>query len=142
MRQKVSTIITLWASIGFSMWMLNGRFWLSLLMAAIAIGVTIHLVMIKTYRPESEPVAESTELPSAESLSLSKSTTAVSPIGDTAVVFRQSGNPAQSSIGRGCADPLVGQYHGSRVFDPVALASCAPRVIIVTRDIAVVAAAS
>lgn len=54
-RQKVSTILTLWLSIGFSMWILSGRFWLMLLMAAIAIGVTIHLVMIKTYRPESEP---------------------------------------------------------------------------------------
>ena len=58
LRQKLSTIVTLWLSIGFSMWMLSGRFWLSLLMIAIAVGVTIHLLMIKTYEPAIEIVGE------------------------------------------------------------------------------------
>lgn len=51
-RQKVTTITILWASIGFSIWMIGGSFWVSLLLAAIAIGVTVHLLMIKSLRPE------------------------------------------------------------------------------------------
>ena len=68
-RQKVSTILTLWLSIGFSMWMLSGRFWLSLLMVAIALAVTMHLVMLKTYTAEIEPVAENSPLPSVKNAS-------------------------------------------------------------------------
>lgn len=56
MRQKISTIAMLWASIGFSIWIIGGGFWVSLLLLAIAIGVTLHLVMIKTYRPEAAAV--------------------------------------------------------------------------------------
>lgn len=52
MRQKVSTIAILWASIGVSIWLMNGKLWVSLLLAAIAIGVTMHIVWIKTYRGE------------------------------------------------------------------------------------------
>ncbi len=52
LRQKVSTILTLWASIGFSIWLVSGRFWLTLLLAAVAVGVTIHILWLKTYRPE------------------------------------------------------------------------------------------
>ena len=66
-RQKVSTILTLWLSIGFSMWMLGGKFWLSLLMIAIALGVTIHLVMIKTYEPATEMIGENSSV-SAENV--------------------------------------------------------------------------
>jgi len=51
-RQKITTITILWASIGLSIWFVAGALWLTLLLAAIAIGVTIHLVMLKTYRPE------------------------------------------------------------------------------------------
>jgi uncharacterized membrane protein YbaN (DUF454 family) len=58
MRQKISTIAVLWASIGFSIWMLSAGFWLTLLLAAIATGVTVHLVMLKTYRPKTAPVQQ------------------------------------------------------------------------------------
>lgn len=54
-RQKITTIATLWVSIGLSVWMIGGRFWISLLLFAIAVGVTLHLVLLKTHR---EPVAE------------------------------------------------------------------------------------
>jgi len=47
-RQKVTTIAILWASIGFSVWFIAASFWPTLFLAAVAIGVTIHLVMIKT----------------------------------------------------------------------------------------------
>lgn len=66
-RQKVSTIATLWLSIGFSMWLVGG-FWIDLLLIAIALGVTIHLVMLKTYVPETDPVGENAELVSPDSL--------------------------------------------------------------------------
>jgi uncharacterized membrane protein YbaN (DUF454 family) len=52
-RQKVTTIAVLWASIGFSIWFVAGAFWVTLLLAAVAIGVTVHLLWLKTYRPES-----------------------------------------------------------------------------------------
>jgi uncharacterized membrane protein YbaN (DUF454 family) len=63
MRQKISTIAMLWASIGLSIWMIDSRFWLTLLLAGVAIGVTIHLLWLKTYQaPESvisaSPAAE------------------------------------------------------------------------------------
>jgi len=60
-RQKATTIASLWASIGFSIWFIGGTFWLTLLLAAVAIGVTLHLVLLKTYRPETvaePPVAQ------------------------------------------------------------------------------------
>ncbi|MGD9588536.1 MAG: YbaN family protein [Pyrinomonadaceae bacterium] len=64
-RQKVSTIGVLWLSIGFSIWITGSGFWITLLLLAIAAGVTIHLVMIKTYRPEAEaaPAEPAGELP-------------------------------------------------------------------------------
>ena len=58
MRQKVSTISVLWASIGFSIWAIDASIWIDLLLLAIAVGVTIHLVLIRTYRPELEPAIE------------------------------------------------------------------------------------
>ena len=51
-RQKITTISVLWLSIGFSIWMLGGGFWVSLLLITIAVAVTFHLVRIKTYRIE------------------------------------------------------------------------------------------
>jgi uncharacterized membrane protein YbaN (DUF454 family) len=56
MRQKVSTIGFLWASIGFSMWLLSGRFWVSLILALVAVGVTIHILWLKTYRSEESDI--------------------------------------------------------------------------------------
>ena len=57
MRQKVSTISILWLSIGASIWLIGG-FWITLLLLAIATAVTVHLLWIKTYRPEIERVAQ------------------------------------------------------------------------------------
>lgn len=53
-RQKVSTIAILWASIGFSIWLVAAAFWPTLFLAAVALGVTIHLLWIKT-APAKEP---------------------------------------------------------------------------------------
>ena len=59
-RQKVSTIATLWLSIGFSMWLVGGL-WIDLLLIAIALGVTIHFVMLKTFRAEEQATDVETE---------------------------------------------------------------------------------
>jgi uncharacterized protein len=56
-RQKVTTLITLWASIGLSTWLLGGRFWPTLILAAVAIGVTTHILWIKTQRRAVETEA-------------------------------------------------------------------------------------
>jgi uncharacterized protein len=56
LRQKISTIFVLWASIGVSIWLIGG-FWISLLLIAIATAVTVHLLWIKTYRPEYDPTS-------------------------------------------------------------------------------------
>ena len=58
LRQKISSISILWVTIGLSIWMLGG-FWVTLMLLLIALAVTLHLVRIKTYRPE--PVIESTQ---------------------------------------------------------------------------------
>ena len=55
-RQKASTLTFLWVSIGFSIWLISAKLWVSLLLAAIALGVTIHILWIKTYRPEAAEI--------------------------------------------------------------------------------------
>lgn len=57
MRQKVTTISILWVSIGVSIWLLGG-FWVTLLLLAIAIGVTLHLVLIKTHSPDTRTTTQ------------------------------------------------------------------------------------
>ncbi len=57
-RQKASTIAMLWASIGFSVWYVSGALWFNLMMFAIAAGVTIHVLWLKTHRPEACAEAE------------------------------------------------------------------------------------
>ena len=51
-RQKITTITILWASIGFSIWMVSAGFWVTLLLLLVATGVTLHLVLLRTYRAE------------------------------------------------------------------------------------------
>ena len=52
-RQKCTTLLTLWASISVSIWFVGGKFWVTLILLAVAIGVTIHILWLKTYRPEA-----------------------------------------------------------------------------------------
>ena len=56
MRQKITTTSILWVSIGVSIWLLGGGFWSTLILLVVAIGVTLHLVLLKTYRPEADEV--------------------------------------------------------------------------------------
>jgi uncharacterized protein len=54
-RQKAFTLVTLWLSIGFSIWAMGARFWVTVLLLAIALAITVHTLMVKTYRPETTP---------------------------------------------------------------------------------------
>ncbi len=65
LRQKVSTILFLWVSIGFSIWILAAGFWLNLLMIGIALGVSIHLIALETYHPQTEPAGTQSDPNSA-----------------------------------------------------------------------------
>lgn len=52
-RQKATTLLTLWISIAFSIWLMSGRFWPTLIVSIVAVAVTVHILWIKTYRPET-----------------------------------------------------------------------------------------
>jgi uncharacterized protein len=52
-RQKAFTVITLWLSIGFSIWAISARFWATLLLLVIATAVTVHVLLVKTHRPQT-----------------------------------------------------------------------------------------
>ena len=47
-RSKIITITFLWLSILFSAFYLTDEFYIKIILLAIAIGVTIHLIMVKT----------------------------------------------------------------------------------------------
>ena len=63
LKQKLLTIALLWLSIGYAIGFVAETWWLRLLLGAIAVGVTIHLVKIKTRRAKSPPPAESAARP-------------------------------------------------------------------------------
>jgi uncharacterized protein len=54
LKQKIFSIALLWVTIGYSVIIIVDMWWLRLLLLGIAVGVTIHLVSIKTYIPEPE----------------------------------------------------------------------------------------
>lgn len=49
---KIANIITLWTSISLSAFLLTDELFIRIILLVIAIGVTIHLLMIKTKRTE------------------------------------------------------------------------------------------
>jgi len=53
-REKALTILGLWLTIGVSAVYVVSQWWLRLVLVAVALGVTIHLLRIRTARPESD----------------------------------------------------------------------------------------
>ena len=51
---KIANIITLWTSISLSAFILTNELYIRIILLAIAIGVTIHLLMIKTKQPNNK----------------------------------------------------------------------------------------
>ena len=52
LRSKVVTLGLLWLTIGFSIIYIP-LWWIKLLLLMVAVGVSIHILWIKTYRPET-----------------------------------------------------------------------------------------
>lgn len=51
LKQKMLTIFLLWLTIGSTAWLAISQWWVRWILLGIAVGVTIHLVKIKTYKP-------------------------------------------------------------------------------------------
>lgn len=51
LKQKIVTIALLWPSIGYAAFFVVSLWWVKVILLAIAAGVTLHLVTIKTYKP-------------------------------------------------------------------------------------------
>lgn len=56
LREKIISLSVLWLTIGYSAIFITDTLWVRLLLLAVAVGVTIHLVTLKTYRPEAQPL--------------------------------------------------------------------------------------
>jgi uncharacterized membrane protein YbaN (DUF454 family) len=54
-RDKIFTVALLWIGMGATMIWTADAWWLRLLLAAIAIGVTLHLVKLPTFDPAASP---------------------------------------------------------------------------------------
>lgn len=52
--QKVLTILLLWLTIGYAAWFVAPLWWAKLILLGIAVGVTTHLIRIKTFKPEAQ----------------------------------------------------------------------------------------
>ena len=53
LKQKVLTILLLWLMIGYAAGFVVTLWWVKIILFGIAIGVTIHLIRIKTFKPEA-----------------------------------------------------------------------------------------
>ncbi len=51
-RHKIITLTVLWLGIGYTAIFVAARLWLTLLLFAIAAGVTVHLMMLKSLPPD------------------------------------------------------------------------------------------
>ena len=56
LKQKILTVVFLWLTIGFSAFVFVDKLWVQVLLLLIALAVTLHLIMIKTCRPETNGV--------------------------------------------------------------------------------------
>ncbi len=67
LRQKIIALSLLWLTMSYSIWFVVSQWWVQLILLGIAVSVTIHLIRMKTFRPEPQEA----ELP-AEYYSSSK----------------------------------------------------------------------
>ena len=54
-RVKILTIVALWLTISFSARYAVSVWWVRLLLIVVAIGVTVHVLRIKTFKPDPKP---------------------------------------------------------------------------------------
>ncbi|MEZ4598344.1 MAG: YbaN family protein [Syntrophotaleaceae bacterium] len=55
LKQKVITIVLLWLTIGSTARWAISQWWMRSILLGIAVGVTVFLVKVKTYRPQAKP---------------------------------------------------------------------------------------
>ena len=55
LKQKALTILSLWLTVGSTAWLAVSQWWVRLILLGIAVGVTIHLMKVKTYKPKAKP---------------------------------------------------------------------------------------
>src|SRR5688572_23200264 len=53
LREKILTLIALWLTMGISVIFVVPLLWVKLLLVVVALGVTIHIVRVRTSRPPS-----------------------------------------------------------------------------------------
>jgi len=53
LRVKILTLIALWLTIGFTTLLVISVWWVQLILLGVAVGVTIHLVRIKTFKRDA-----------------------------------------------------------------------------------------
>ena len=53
LKQKVLSILLLWLTIGSTAWLAISQWWVRWILLGIAVGVTIYLVKVKTYKPKT-----------------------------------------------------------------------------------------
>jgi uncharacterized membrane protein YbaN (DUF454 family) len=59
LREKTLTLIALWLTIGFTTLLVVSAWWGQLILLGVAVGVTIHLVRIKTFKRDTNaPLAK------------------------------------------------------------------------------------
>jgi uncharacterized membrane protein YbaN (DUF454 family) len=58
LKQKVLTISLLWLTIGYAAWFVLSLWWVKLILFGIAIGVTFHLIRIKTFKPDAQNLGQ------------------------------------------------------------------------------------
>ena len=52
LRVKVGALVLLWAVVGYTAWRAVSAWWIRAMLAAIALGVTVHLVQLRTLTQE------------------------------------------------------------------------------------------
>lgn len=62
-RNKATSLLSMWLSIGISIWIVGGKLWLSIMLAAIALAITTHILWIKTHRESVESGQDSATEP-------------------------------------------------------------------------------
>ena len=55
LKQKVLTILMLWLTIGSTASLAISQWWIRLILLGVAVGVTVYLVRIKTYKAKTPP---------------------------------------------------------------------------------------
>ncbi len=53
-RVKVFTVVLLWTTIGLSMWLATQDVLIRVILVLVAVGVTIHIILIKNYDKKKE----------------------------------------------------------------------------------------